>query len=171
MGRRDRQNAIERIIGEKEIETVFHRLGYEVIVPEDYSVIEQIQMVRSCDCFAATEGSVAHLSLFCKPNTNVAIICKANYLNFHQVMVNEFANLRVSYIEAHHSSKVDAERPWWGPFYLYVNHYLERFTRHPIPHLPYWIKFSYWEYSRNILYRSINKIKKIHRRFVNSLGR
>ncbi len=151
--------------GEKEIEGVFRRLGYEIIIPEDYSVVEQIQMVRNCDCFAATEGSVSHLSLFCKPNTQVAIICKANYLNFHQVMVNEFADLKTTYIEAHRSSRANAECPWWGPFYLCVTRHLVRFAKRPMLYLPYWAKFSYWEYTRNVLYRCFNRIRKILRRF------
>lgn len=151
--------------GEKDIESVFRRLGYEIIIPEDHSVIEQIQMVRSCDCFAATEGSVSHLSLFCQANTRVAILCKANYLNFHQVMVNEFADLNTTYIEAHHSSRANAECPWWGPFYLCITHHLERFAKCPILHLPYWAKFSYWEYTRNILYKCYNRSRKLFRRF------
>lgn len=150
--------------GEEDIVSVFRRLGYEIIIPEDHSVIEQIQMVRNCDCFAATEGSVSHLSLFCKADTRVTIICKANYLNFHQVMVNEFADLNTTYIEAHHSSRANAQCPWWGPFYLCITHHLEHFVGHPIMHLPYWAKFSYWEYTRNILYKCFNRSRKVYNR-------
>lgn len=146
--------------GEKEIERVFCKLGYRVIGPEEYSVVEQLQMIRNCSHFAATEGSVAHLSLFCKENTDVVIINKANYLNFHQVMVNEFANLNVTYIEAHHSSEANKDYPWWGPFYLCVNHFLEHYAHRPILYIPYWLRYSYWKYTRNILYKCINRIKK-----------
>lgn len=146
--------------GEKEIERVFEKLGYQIVVPEMHSVIEQIQMVQGCTHFASTEGSVSHLTLFCQPGTDVAIINKANYLNFHQVLINEYADLNVTYIEAHHSSRADVDYPWWGPFYLCVNHYLERFVRRPIFHVPYWLRFSYWEYTRNILYKVYNKIRK-----------
>lgn len=147
--------------GEKEIERVFEKLGYKIVAPEDYSVVEQIQMIRGCSHFAATDGSVAHLSLFCKPNTDVVIINKANYLNFHQVMINEFADLNVTYIEAHHSSMANNDYPWWGPFYLCVNHYLEHFVQHPILHLPYWARYSYWEYTRNIIFKCYNRIRKV----------
>ena len=149
--------------GERDIEQVFRGLGYEIVIPEDYSVAEQIQMVENCDHFSATEGSVAHLSLFCKPHTDVVILCKANYLNFHQIMVNEFADLNTTYIEAHHSSMANSKYPWWGPFYLCINHYLVKFARRPILYLPFWAKFSYWEYTRNLLYRGINKIRKMIR--------
>ncbi len=146
--------------GEQEIEQVFERMGYTIVAPEAYSVIEQIQMVQHCTHFASTEGSVSHLSLFCQPGTEVAIINKASYLNFHQVLINEFADLNVTYIEANHSSRANPEYPWWGPFYLCVNRHMERFVHHPILHLPYWLKFSYWEYTRNVLYRIYNRTRK-----------
>lgn len=146
-------------LGEKEIEKVFRKRGYTIVIPENHSVIEQIQMVRDCDHFAATEGSVSHLSLFCKPHTDVVIINKANYLNFHQVMVNEFADLNVTYIEAHHSSMANEKCPWWGPFYLCVNRYLERFVKRPILHIPYWARFSYWAYTGSPLYTFICPIR------------
>lgn len=146
--------------GEEAIERVFRKKGYTVVEPEDYSILEQIQMVQNCDCFAATEGSVAHLSLFCKPGTQVTIVNKANYLNFHQLMINEYADLNVTYVEAHHSVKAHLTRPWRGPFYLCINKYLERYVGHPILHLPYWLLPSYWEYTRNMLYRGINKVRK-----------
>lgn len=153
-------SASKREFGEKAIERVFKKEGYTIIYPEDYSIIEQIQMVRQCRSFSSTEGSVAHLSLFCKPGTHVTIINKANYLNCHQVTINEFASLNVTYIEAHHSVKADHAHPWWGPFYLCVNRHLERFVGHRVLHMPYWLLPSYWAYSR-ILYRSYNKIRKL----------
>ena len=149
--------------GEKAIESVFRKLGYTIVYPEEFSVIEQIQMLKQCKLFAATEGSVAHLSLFCPPKTKVVIINKAVYLNFHQVMINEYADLDVTYIEAHHSIKAHREYPWWGPFYLFINRNLERYVGHPIPHLPYWALPSYWEYSQNILFKCYNWIRKLCR--------
>lgn len=154
---------LNKEFGEKSIERVFSRLGYDIIYPEDYSFAEQIHFVRNCDSFAATEGSVAHLSLFCNPQTHVILLNKANYLNFHQLLINEYADLDVTYIEAHHSSKVDLKHPWWGPFYLYITGYLERFVKHPIIHLPFWLAPSYWAYTRNILYRVYNRCRKFLR--------
>lgn len=151
----------KREYGEKALERVFKKKGYTIIYPEDYSIIEQIQMVRQCEAFASTEGSVAHLSLFCKSGTHVTIINKANYLNCHQVTINEIADLNVTYVEAHHSIKAEKEHPWWGPFYLCVNKYLEHYVGHRVVHLPYWLRPSYWAYSRCILYRCYNRIRKL----------
>lgn len=156
--------------GEKDIERVFRSKGYTILAPEEYPVLKQLQLVRGCDCFASTEGSVGHLSLFAKRNTAVTIVVKANYLNFHQVMINELADLDVTYIQAHHSSRANSSYPWWGPFYLCINHYLERYIGHPLLHLPFWLRFSYWEYSRNIPYRVYNRIRKYGRNIVNYLS-
>lgn len=146
--------------GEKNIERVFREMGYTIIAPEEYPILEQLQFVRGCDCFAATDGSVAHLSLFAKPNTAVTIIVKANYLNFHQVMINELADLDVTYVQAHHSSRANRNYPWWGPFYLCINRYLERYAGHSIPHLPYWLHPSYWEYcSGNVLHKIYSRLR------------
>ena len=147
--------------GEKKIERVFRRLGYTVIVPEEYPILRQLQLIHGCSSFAATDGSVAHLSLFAKPNTPITVIIKANYLNFHQVMINELADLDVTYVEAHHSSKANPLYPWWGPFYLCINRYLERFVGHPLFHLPYWMCLSYWEYySGHILHKEIYGVRE-----------
>ena len=159
-------DGMKKEIGEKSIEQVFRKLGYTIISPEDYSVVEQIQMVSQCKSFAATEGSVSHMSLFCQPKTKIVIINKANYLNFHQVMINEFADLDVMYIEAHHSVKTNQDYPWSGPFYLCVNKYLERYVGHMIPHVPYWILPSYWEYTCNIPYKCYNRVRKLFRRYL-----
>lgn len=146
--------------GEKDIESVFRNLGYTIIAPEEYPLLEQLRIVRGCDCFAATDGSVAHLSLFAKPNTAVTIIVKANYLNFHQVMINELADLDVTYVQAHHSSRANRDYPWWGPFYLCINRYLERYAGISIPHLPYWLQPSYWEYcSGNVLHKIYSRLR------------
>ena len=150
--------------GEKAIERVFQRLGYAMVSPENHSLAEQLQFIRNCRFFAATEGSVAHLSLFCRPQTNVIIVNKANYLNFHQVLINEIADLNVTYIEAHHSSRVDPLHPWWGPFYLYITKHLEHFVGHRLIHLPFWMDCNYWAYTRNILFKCYNRGRKIIRR-------
>lgn len=155
-------DGMKKEVGEKSIEQVFKKLGYRIVFPEDYSVVEQIQMVSQCKSFAATEGSVSHLSLFCAPKTKILIINKANYLNFHQVMINEYADLDVTYIEAHHSTKANQDYPWWGPFYLCVNKYVERYVGYMIPHLPYWLLPSYWEYTRNVPYRCYNRARKLY---------
>lgn len=138
--------AMNRESGEESIEKYFSHAGYKVISPEQYPLDAQLQMVSSCSCFAATEGSIAHISLFCKPGTKVTIINKANYLNIHQVMINEMADLDVTYIQAHLSSMTNKECRWLGPFYLYPTRYLKKYFGFTLPCLPYWLKTDYMRY-------------------------
>lgn len=147
--------------GEVFVEKVFKDLGYTIISPEEYSLLEQLQIIQHCSHFAATEGSVAHLTLFCNPNTEVCIINKANYLNFHQVMINEFADLSVTYVQANHSTKANKDYPWWGPFYLCMNKYLRRYSHSFLLYRPFWMRYSYWKYSENILYKCYSHIRNI----------
>lgn len=147
--------------GESELEDVFRKKGYTIVSPEILEIREQIQLMRDCKSLVVTEGSVAHLSLFCQPRTKVTILCKANYRNGYQEVINEYADLNVTYVEAHHSVMADRKGPWNGPFYLCVTSYLERFVGHPIPHIPYFLRYSYWQYKRNIPYRAVNKLRKM----------
>ena len=132
--------------GEEKIEDYFRQAGFTIISPEQYPLDTQLQMIRSCSCFASTEGSVAHISLFCKPGTKVIIVNKANYMNEYQIAINEIADLDVTYIQAHHSSVADHDHPWWGPFFLYPTKYLRRFFGYTSAGLPYWLSKDYWSY-------------------------
>ena len=146
--------------GERVIENEFRKDGYSIVFPEQMSIYDQIRIVKNCSFFATTEGSISHLSMFCKPKTCVILINKANYLNYHQIMINELADLNVTYIEANHSTKAHKVYPWWGPFYLCITPFFESFLKRKVFHFPYWVRFSYWKYTRNILYRGYNRIKK-----------
>ena len=119
--------------GEKRIEDVFKYLGYEIIYPEKISFREQVTLLQHCTHFAATEGSISHNSMFCKPGTKVCIIRKCSYLNEYQFMINQMASLDVTYVDSHLSICVDKSQKWFGPFFLYANNNLLRYAR--IPHV------------------------------------
>ena len=144
--------------GEINVQRIFAAKGYKVIAPEKLCIIEQIRLMQNCKSLVTTEGSISHLALFCRPGTEVVILCKANYRNGYQELINDYAKLNVTYIEAHHSIKADINKPWVGPFYLCINNYLERYFGHPIMHMPYWLMPSYWKYTRNIIYRTAVKV-------------
>lgn len=124
---------VGRDYGEKRIEDVFKYLGYEIIYPEKISFREQVTLLQHCTHFAATEGSVSHNSMFCKPGTKVCIIRKCSYLNEYQFMINQMASLDVTYIDSHLSICIDKSNKWLGPFFLYVNNNLLHYAG--IPHV------------------------------------
>lgn len=130
--------------GEHNIERVFKNLGYKIMYPEKLSFFEQIHILRNCSHFATTEGSISHTIVFCKPHTKIELVRKCNRLNFHQLMINEAAQLDVTYIDANKSVVIDERMPLHGPFYLCITKELRHFYNKPLMYTPYWLCFSYW---------------------------
>ena len=136
-----------RETGEWEIERVFRKKGYEIIRPETLPLKDQLSLLANCTHFAATEGSIAHNAIFCKPHTSVEIIRKADYVNYYQLVINEVADLDVTYIDAHHTTPPYGDNHvWFGPFYMCVTSYLKRWSQLNICYVPYFFKATYWWY-------------------------
>lgn len=133
--------------GEYVIEKCFEKKGYKIVSPEKLPMEEQIAIIRNCKCFATTEGSISHNVIFCKPKTDVVIVRKVNRLNYHQLIINDVANVNVTYIDANASYVYDEAKPLDGPFYLCKNKYLKSFSRNNIHVIPIILKPSYWWYS------------------------
>jgi len=115
-----------RDYGEAAIEESFRRKGFAIVHPQRHSLEEQIGILSRCRTVAATEGSIAHGVIFCRPGTRFVLLKKANYVNSYQTVIEQMRNLHVTIVEAHQT--LDAAHPWGGPFYLartpYLNGYL-----------------------------------------------
>lgn len=131
---------------EKEIERLFKHLGYAIIPPEKLSVKEQIFLWSNAKNVAATEGSIAHSSMFMRKDSNLLVLKKADYVNGYQQAANSVSKINVTYIEAHHSIHASKAMPWAGPFYLCVTPELERWSNARASHLPFALRPSYWIY-------------------------
>ena len=132
-------------IGEKRIDKLFEKHGYTILSPELFSFAEQVSLLSQCTHFASTEGSISHNAVFCKPNTKVIILKKADYFNGYQRVIDEAADLDVTYISAHHSTRTHKTCPCLGPFYLCVTPQLARYFHIRI-YIPYWLLPSFWWY-------------------------
>ncbi len=132
--------------GEKQIENYFAKMGYKIIEPEKLSVTKQISILKSCNFFAACESSTSHNSIFCKPGTNVIILRKADYINDYTLVINQIADLNVTFIDAHHSVYTNKKRPEFGPFFMYVSPYLKKWAGVKYLTLPYWLTKTWLEY-------------------------
>lgn len=139
-------DVMKRDQGEKALVKIYEKLGYSIIYPEQLSVIDQIGLVSHCKSFVTTEGSISHISLYCKPKTDVVILRKCRWVNGYQIAINEIADLDVTYIDAHKSDNVNTAAPYFGPFYMCVNSNLEHALHCPLFYLPYWLKVSWWWY-------------------------
>lgn len=135
-----------RDIGEHVLENVFKKEGYHIISPETLTPDEQIQLLQCCTHFAATEGSISHNAVFCRPGTVVTIIRKCNNINQYQLAINDIADVVVKYVDANKSCLAPKLQPWAGPFYMCITSELERYVGHYIPHIPLWLRPSWYRY-------------------------
>jgi hypothetical protein len=151
-----------REYGEKTLETLFRKMGFQVISPEKYSLEQQYYLLSHCEELAVTEGSISHSAIFCRPGTKLILLRKSYYVNGYQTIINEVADLDVTYIDAHRSLPEMQYAAMYGPFYMCVTPELERFVGHRIPHLPLWLRPSWWWFC--------NRNRKIVHRICNFLG-
>lgn len=146
-----------RDFGEKRIENIFRKEGYQIIAPEKLSIQDQICLYKNSKEIVATEGTVAHNAIFCEPGTKLIILTKADYRNTYQDVVNEVAQLDVTKVKCHHSTFCHPVWRYLGPFYMYVTPELETFLCHKIWHSLYYFDFLYYRY---VAYGLLQKMKR-----------
>lgn len=151
--------------GEKRVEKAFKKAGYTVISPEKYSVKQQIYFMARAREVVATEGSIAHNAVFCRPGTKLVVLRKANYVNDYQLAINESADLNVVYIDANHSDMLlNKSFPWAGPFYVHITRPLKRFLSLRFS-LPFFLSAEYWRYVFYGIYNKLrSRLKKVLRK-------
>lgn len=160
--------ANHREIGEWRIEEIFKNAGYKIIYPEQLSILEQFTIIRNCSHFATTEGSISHLSVLCRPDTEVVILTKIDYINAYQMLCNHISESLVIYIPAHHSHLSFAPHPMMGPFYLYVTSELKQYVTGARSVKPFWLNPDYWWYVLHNISPCANKYI-LNRKFVHKL--
>jgi len=125
-------------------------------------------MLMGCEKFASTEGSISHNAIFCNPDTTNIILKKTDFINPHQIMINEAANLNIIYIDVNKSVWVNKETPWLGPFYIYPTKQVYDYLNIREIHLPLYLRLSWWYYYISyspITQRIISLTKKIRNIF------
>lgn len=145
-----------RDYGESQIEKVFRKLGYTIISPEKLSFKEQVSILKGCKCFAATDGSVGHNSVFLKEGTECVFIRKVDWVNPYQALINHVKQLNVTTIDANWSFLLyNNNEPWEGPFFVYNNKRLREWSgvwtffpvlslfRYIMHYTPKWIRAKY----------------------------
>lgn len=140
------KDASRREIGEKSIEKLFKKRGFQVFSPETLPLEEQISLLIKCNRFAATEGSCSHASVFCNSSAEVIILRKVNNVNWYSPMISDFVGNRTVFVDANHSVMANKKAPVVGPFYLYVTKELSRFWGLKSFAVPLIFRPSYWNY-------------------------
>ena len=142
-----------RDFGERSVERVFKQMGYEIYSPEKMRLRDMVALMNGCSSFAATDGSIAHNSVFLDKGAQLVIIRKADTVNGYQAPINEVRELNTTIIDANWSRLLYQKRsPWDGPFFIYNNSRLRKwsgiwtpfpllaFAKYVLHYAGYWLK-------------------------------
>ena len=116
------RKAQETEVGEKQIEAIFKKNGFAVLSPEKISIEDQIYLFSHCEEFAALSGTVPHNIVFAGVNPGrckVTILNKTHRINTIQILLNDFADGDVTYVDCNYS--LFPVSPGSGPFWVGVN--------------------------------------------------
>lgn len=153
LSRRKFENAIDKEIGENDIEKFFNENGYISIFPESLKLCKQIQYYRDSKEIACISGTLAHNIMFTSRHKKVTIINKTYKINKHQQLINQAKEADVTYVDSHISLLPIAYGK--GPFILTKNINLKRYANDK----KYYIKMK-WNEKINNFYKKIWYIKK-----------
>ena len=135
----------KRDCNEKAVENRFKRQGFTIIYPEKLDFLSALAILQNCKVFAATDGSIAHNFLFCKPQTTAIILRKTRHFTEYQLAIHQIKNAKAIYIDVGFSPFLYArhgKEDWFGgPFFLYETKYLRRFFNLPAKKIFPFFKF------------------------------
>ena len=87
------------IINEKYFENFFFKHGYSVVALETLPIPAQISLLNNASSVVATEGSLSHVGLFCKPKTEFIILSRSSQSLLPQYLVNAMKKLDVTLVD------------------------------------------------------------------------
>lgn len=93
-------------LNEQIYEDFFKNRGFEIIYPEEFSVIDIAYLMNNAKEIATTMGSTAHLGLFCKAGTRFIILtreCNTQPALIPQCLINQAMNLDWFIVNANHN--------------------------------------------------------------------
>lgn len=113
--------ALDRQIGEENLESFFRNQGFRIVAPEKYSFLEQLEIYCSCKFLVSTVGSCSHNIMFLRENSTAILIPRACFIPEYQFAVDEISDARINYIDATLSVLTSKKLPNAGPFYFYIS--------------------------------------------------
>ncbi len=124
-----KKKGFKKTFGEEKLDKFFKDRGFLIIHPEQHSLDEQLVMLANCKCFASTEGSSSHNSLFLKDNTEVIIIPRGPYFSGYQQTIDSIGEFNINYVDSALSAFTSKNGPWSGPNYFYVSEELMEYFK------------------------------------------
>lgn len=114
-------------VGEELLLELFEKNDFTIISPEQYTLDEQIAIIRNTEFLAGMAGTLPHNLLFAKPGQKMLILNKTHNLNMAQMDINRMRQVNVTYVDAYL-----AKFPVFsgeGPFLLEYSEELDCYAR------------------------------------------
>ena len=73
----------------KYFEDFYRAHGFEVIAPEKFSIADQIALITGADEIATFLGTLAHWSLFCRPEVKFTMLTRCDEFRCRQCLINQ----------------------------------------------------------------------------------
>lgn len=116
-----------RAIGERTIERLFKREGFEIIYPENIPLKKFLSIVKSAKTLVSSSGSSAHNAVFMEKSAQFICLNRSRHHHPLQIMIDEMRTLNVFYIETcQNIFQSDFSK---GPYNLFITKYLLNFFK------------------------------------------
>jgi len=87
--------------GEERLADYFKSKGYEIVLPENLPLDEQLNILANCESFASTLGSCSHNSIFLPNDAEVILIPRSpNVFTAYQQTIDQVHPSRINYIDS-----------------------------------------------------------------------
>ncbi|MCQ8242166.1 glycosyltransferase 61 family protein [Rhizosaccharibacter radicis] len=110
------QTTIALTVGERELEEVLRRDGWEIVIPERLPPAEQALLFRDNNLVMGLQGSAMHLGLFAPPGRRVCHLCRGQAYRGYYVL-DDLMDADAVYFQAMSSPPLPS-KPITGPFML-----------------------------------------------------
>lgn len=90
-----------------QIDDIFKDCGFEVVMPEKLSFIEQIRLFAQASVVVGECGSGMHNCVYCRAGTRVGLLQSNTNHNFLQAQIGMFASHDIFYLIGEQSEEVD----------------------------------------------------------------
>ncbi len=115
-------------IGEKYIQEIFSRNGYEIIYPEQMSIKEFLSLILSAKRVVASSGSSAHNAVFMRKKSELICLNRSDHHHHLQIMINKMRDLKVTHVDASFNVFNNPNLSN-GPFNMVITSYLLEFLK------------------------------------------
>lgn len=89
-----------RCFGEKELEDVFKRNGYQIFSPEKLSLKKQIALIAGAAEIVTTNGTLAHNILFARDGVRLTVLNRSSGALVTQMQINEARRADYAFVDA-----------------------------------------------------------------------